>query len=38
MVTQNTRDSDLDRFRPPAWRNTLRPVSLADCIAYDQIS
>ena len=26
----------LDRFRPPIWRNTLRPV-LVDCIAYELI-
>ena len=29
------RDSDLDRFRPADRRNTLRPVSLLDCIEYE---
>jgi len=32
------RDSDLDRFRPSDRRNTLRPVSLLDCIEYEMIS
>ena len=29
------RDSRLDRFRPSDRRNTLRPVSLLDCIEYE---
>ena len=29
------KDSDLDRFGPSARRNTLRPVSLVDCIDLD---
>ena len=28
------RDKDLDRFRPSDRHNTLRPVSLLDCIEY----
>ena len=32
------RDSDLNRFGPSDRRNTLRPVSLVDCIEYGMIS
>ena len=31
------RDSDLDKFRPSDRRNTLRPVSLVDCIMRDKM-
>ena len=37
MVTEAQR-SDLDRFRPSDRRNTLRPVSLVDCIEYEMHS
>ena len=32
------RDSDLDRFGPSDRCNTLRPVSLLDCIEYEMNS
>ena len=32
------RDSDLDRFGPSNRCNTLRPVSLVDCIEYEMHS
>ena len=32
------RDSDLDRLGPSDRRNTLRPVSLLDCVEYEMNS
>ena len=37
MVTQDA-ENDLDMFGPSDKHNTLRPVSLLDCIEYEMIS
>jgi hypothetical protein len=35
--TRDDTERDVGRFGSSAWRNTLRPVSLLDCIAYNQV-